>query len=629
MKSAAEVRSEWLAQVVSTAPADRPRAEAAVRQLFVAAGFAEPTHMIWFDSPCAASWPIALLAAPYDFTWNDAFGSGLSKEDRTRADKARAALGEQLGVADWAAVQAAVGAPRTMSMQYPPVPSRILSTNVNMARFEGIDDISTLFVVHDDDEPLTLAEDHFWGGNRGVLQSALHCPTTNRVLANSFYTEYSFSTMADDEHRAGKDATSMVRAAWEVARSAGLWWPFENAAFLTDRPAELYLNERKLLHRGDGPAAIYRDGWKVFAWNGKAVPQQWIMDPGSVPPREYKGFDPTFRKYVESRVGKAPPATKKTGKPVAITKAILPPDPAARLEQLRAHAGGKLALFDRYRAGEHQQVWRELVALGEVVRSDPHAADALAVAYETMQRVDANVRTLVQRLQTMNYTFTAGAGETGPITMEMGPNATRVDLNDVLGMAAGLQQTGGLAGKMAKALASLLQSTAKAAPQPPRDKTSRPHVPPDASVRKELARFDKKFPLPLSLRAFYEVVGEVNLIGHHPSIMPKNNTIAEDPLVVYGFDEGAMEFDDEDGETPSAITIAPDELHKAGTAGGGGYEMVIPDLRADGELLNEPHRLFFVDYLRLAFRFGGFPGYDGAERVPAELATLSEGLIAF
>ena len=629
MKSATEVRSEWLAQVLSTAAADRPRAEAAVRQLYAAAGFAEPRHLIWFDSPCAASWPIALLASPYDFTWKDAFGSGLSKDDRTRADKARSALGAHLGLGDWAAVQAAVGAPRTMSMQYPPVPSRILSTNVNMARFEGVDDVSALFVVHDENEPLTLAENNFWGGNRGVLQSALHCPTTNRVLASSFYTEYSFSAMADDEHRAGSDAGPMVRAAWDVARSAGLWWPFENAAFLTDRPTELYVNERKLLHRGDGPAAVYRDGWKVFAWNGKAVPERWIMAPESVPPREYKGFDPTFRKHVESRGGKAAPAGKKSAKPVSITKAVLPIDPAARLEQLRAHAGGKLPLFDRYRAGEHQQVWSELIALGEGVRSDPHAADALAVAYETMQRVDANVRTLVERLQALGYTFTTAAGSTGPITMAMGPSATRIDLNDVLGMASSLQQTGGVAGKMAKALASLMQSTAKAAPQPTRDKTSRPHVPPDASVRKELARFDKEHPLPLSLRAFYEVVGEVNLIGHHPSIAPKNNTIAEDPLVVYGFDEGAVEFDDEDGETPSAITIAPDELHKAGTSGGDAYEMAIPDLRADGELLNESHRLFFVDYLRLAFKFGGFPGYDRAERVPAELATLSEGLIGF
>jgi hypothetical protein len=34
-----------------------------------------------------------------------------------------------------------------------------------------------------------------------------------------------------------------------------------------------------------------------------------------------------------------------------------------------------------------------------------------------------------------------------------------------------------------------------------------------------------------------------------------------------------------------------------------------------------------VDYLRLAFAFGGFPGYDDVTTVPSEIATLRSGLI--
>jgi hypothetical protein len=211
-------------------------------------------------------------------------------------------------------------------------------------------------------------------------------------------------------------------------------------------------------------------------------------------------------------------------------------------------------------------VWADLVALGADVRADPHAADAVAVAYETMRRVDANVRTVVQRLTAMQYTFTA----------------------DPAG-----------------------------------------HRAPAPTVRKEIAGFEKQFgAMPLSLRAFYEVVGEVNLIGHHPILDPENNAVATDPLVVYAFDEGAVEYDD-DEDTPSAITIAPDDLHKANTSGGAPYEMAVPDLRADAAVLNERHDLFFVDYLRLCFRFGGFPGYEGQADVPSVLATLGADLLAF
>ena len=42
--------------------------------------------------------------------------------------------------------------------------------------------------------------------------------------------------------------------------------------------------------------------------------------------------------------------------------------------------------LDRYLAGEHGAVWKELVALGEGIRQKRHYADAAAVAAETMRR---------------------------------------------------------------------------------------------------------------------------------------------------------------------------------------------------------------------------------------------------
>jgi hypothetical protein len=87
--------------------------------------------------------------------------------------------------------------------------------------------------------------------------------------------------------------------------------------------------------------------------------------------------------------------------------------------------------------------------------------------------------------------------------------------------------------------------------------------------------------------------------------------------------------EDEEDEESLALTLAPDDLHKANISGGDPYEMAIPDLRADGELLNERHQLFFVEYLRLCFRFGGFPGYDGAAEVPQEISALTDGLLEF
>jgi hypothetical protein len=53
--------------------------------------------------------------------------------------------------------------------------------------------------------------------------------------------------------------------------------------------------------------------------------------------------------------------------------------------------------FSRYLAGDHNNVWRELQALGEIV-DQPLRADALAVARETMRRVKINLEIIIHRL---------------------------------------------------------------------------------------------------------------------------------------------------------------------------------------------------------------------------------------
>src|SRR4029453_16715591 len=156
---------------------------------------------------------------------------------------------------------------------------------------------------YSDADELHRVEQYFTSSNNGVLTSALYCPMTDMIIGESFFADYPASRMADDEYLArDRQPPPLMQAAWEVAQSAGLWWPFENAGILSERPAELHLNDRKLLHCDHGPAAIFRDGWRVYAWNGKAVPEKWILQPQDVPPREYKGFDSTFGIWEKSKL---------------------------------------------------------------------------------------------------------------------------------------------------------------------------------------------------------------------------------------------------------------------------------------------------------------------------------------
>lgn len=240
--------------------------------------------------------------------------------------------------------------------------------------------------------------------------------------------------------------------------------------------------------------------------------------------------------------------------------------------------------LDRYLAGEHERVWAELVALGPAVRNEPVYADARAVAHETMRRVRYNIETLIPRLREIGYQFGHGwAVHCGVLSADA---ATEMDQYEPV-LSPPLEDSDGVIAKL-EAVAG---------------------------------------PIPLSLRAFYEIVGGLSFIGWHPG-WPSHRL---DPLEVYSphlifqleewkyWDEGRQE----DGTCD--LFIAPDEFFKYRYSGGGPYAIGLPNLAADAPLRYEWHHTTFVNYLRICFRWGGFPGWERIE--PRPDGDLASGLI--
>jgi hypothetical protein len=125
-------------------------------------------------------------------------------------------------------------------------------------------------------------------------------------------------------------------------------------------------------------------------------------------------------------------------------------------------------------------------------------------------------------------------------------------------------------------------------------------------------------------------VGEVNFIGSHPSWEYEKL----DPLEVVStrsvieLDDWARWRDDKKEDGSRNIPIAPDEYHKYFYSGYGGYAIPCLDLVADVPLLYEEHETAFVNYLRICFRWGGFPGWERIEQRPEQdLAFLTADLL--
>jgi hypothetical protein len=226
--------------------------------------------------------------------------------------------------------------------------------------------------------------------------------------------------------------------------------------------------------------------------------------------------------------------------------------------------------LERYRNGEREQVWAELLALGAQVREEPLFSDALAVARETMTRARANVETLVARLNKLGYKFAF-------------PEWVFV--------------------------------------QPP------------TNTQRQIKKLERSIrgPIPLSIRVWWEIVGSVSLMGDHPVLagywgdLPhtfasnyERDIDLSDPLVV---DPIEAVFDDWDDDDSITLVISPDANHKENVSGDT-YSIDVPNAAIDAILDGEEHNITFVNYLRLSFRWGGFPGFEQSKNPPTELLNF-------
>jgi hypothetical protein len=137
--------------------------------------------------------------------------------------------------------------------------------------------------------------------------------------------------------------------------------------------------------------------------------------------------------------------------------------------------------LERYQSGEYEQVWTELVALGGQVREPSVLPHAQAVANETMRRARINIELIIERLKKIDYDFVY-------------PNAI--------------------------------------------------YHPPTKDVVTRLNKFERKIgPIPLSLRAWCEIVGDVNLMGNYPKLSYYHNS-GLGSIVGKAFGQGRLELGD-------------------------------------------------------------------------------------
>jgi hypothetical protein len=187
-----------------------------------------------------------------------------------------------------------------------------------------------------------------------------------------------------------------------------------------------------------------------------------------------------------------------------------------------------------------------------------------------------------------------------------------------------------------------------------RQATRLPIRPPAPDTTEQIAALERQGgPLPLSLRAFYELVGSVNFVGTRPAHWNRLRKSVFDTMVERAAGQHGTRARSQDEEDvgldplyvapledqleryhylgspgdPFLLAIAPDHWHKLNISGLGNYDVEVPCPSADAPLLHEWHQTTFVNYLRICMRWAGLPGLARVGYPPQELAEVTAGLL--
>jgi hypothetical protein len=284
----------YLAAGLATAPADRPRAEAALAAVYRRVG-RDPVPVVWVASPLTASLLLAglqgspetalggrlwaslwdslgdSLRASLSASLSASLGASLSASlGDALAASLEAALGDRLG----ASLSASLGDALAASLE------AALGDRLGASLWSSLGDAlaaslaarleDSLLPTTDGRAAVRPASTQWWG------QMDLYWIAYYRYAQEVLGVRYA------PEAQAGLDLLE------EIGHACSWWYPREGLVIACDRPAVIQMEEHPArpgtyrLHATDGPAVRWRDGWTLYAWHGVRVPAALIETPSQI-----------------------------------------------------------------------------------------------------------------------------------------------------------------------------------------------------------------------------------------------------------------------------------------------------------------------------------------------------------
>ncbi len=281
-----KVREDWTAIGRSIEPADRRKAEHSIALAYQSAGLAPPQTVVWLGSPLAGSLGAMALtlagrraspSVPSEL-WDEFPGRGA----KSVWEEVWHRLSAEVADRTWDQLSERRG-PQVLAHLRPEISAQVErqfgDPTWKISRDLGRDFSSPL--VGFPYQPIrahcqAVAADRGWRGGDWEL-------TNEQVAPCSLGQHDTMLALYARLHALGLKATGSLTALWQLARSCGWWWAFEDLAILTERPRSLSLDDQGRLHSQTGLAIEYRDGLGLYVWHGNwRIPSKLIIEPEAI-----------------------------------------------------------------------------------------------------------------------------------------------------------------------------------------------------------------------------------------------------------------------------------------------------------------------------------------------------------
>lgn len=304
----------WVARGLTTRLVCRSLCERVIGRAYELAGLKEPKTFLWFSSPMGAATAVAALQGMKGLRTNvsedarkrtsmtvlDGVLGGLSCQMGRRFDRA--------STADASNIVTSHVRTRVRSLVREQVREEIIRQSSDAwggaVRFDDMLAGDSAFdrILREVGSQAGVHEYDFYA--KGILEFASGLMQRRWGWDEDYWLAYYdvFTRAAPDafEPRALRRFESLV----EVRSALNCFFPFPDMVLCCENPRVLQVDERGRLHRPDGPAVQYADGWAIWAWHGVRVPWDLIERPQDITVGEIEGEpDVEVRRIMVERMG--------------------------------------------------------------------------------------------------------------------------------------------------------------------------------------------------------------------------------------------------------------------------------------------------------------------------------------